>query len=179
MHLSSVRHLLLSCQTSVLRGNIVFPKRLISSTSALSQSTRKILDDSDENTRKTKKEITDLPEKEIYPEYVQPAKGVVYDKKPFKYECIEGKAYVWCSCGRSHKQPFCDGTHKNKHLRITLRPVRWDCTETKEYWFCNCKQTKHPPFCDGTHKAESIQKGHSTVRDVHSPIVVPEKIKKK
>ena len=104
MHLSSVRHLLLSCQTSVLRGNIVFQKRLISSTSALSQSTRKILDDSDENTRKTKKEITDLPEKEIYPEYVQPAKGVVYDKKPFKYECIEGKAYVWCSCGRSHKQ---------------------------------------------------------------------------
>ena len=23
----------------------------------------------------------------------------------------EGKTYYWCSCGRSAKQPFCDGEH--------------------------------------------------------------------
>lgn len=103
MHFSSVRHLvLLSYQNSILRSS-VYPKRFIT-TSIAQWNTRKILDDSDENTRKTKKDITDLPEKEIYPEYTQSSKGVVYDKKPFKYECIEGKAYVWCSCGRSHNQ---------------------------------------------------------------------------
>ena len=29
--------------------------------------------------------------------------------------CLEVKAgqrYLWCSCGRSAKQPFCDGSHK-------------------------------------------------------------------
>ena len=66
--------------------------------------TKKILDDSDPNTRKVKHDISDLPEKQLYPEYSQPEKGHVYDKKPFKYQCIAGKAYVWCSCGRSHRQ---------------------------------------------------------------------------
>ncbi|KAJ6224075.1 hypothetical protein RDWZM_002620 [Blomia tropicalis] len=162
---------------AVLRKSICF--RTINEQQIQRLSSKKILDDSDETTRKVKKEISDLPDKQIYPEYSQTIKGVVYDKKPFKYHCIEGKAYVWCSCGRSHKQPFCDGTHKNTHLKIKLRPIRWDCTETKDYWFCNCKQTQNPPFCDGTHKIPTIQNGHSTVRDVHSPPVIPEKIKKK
>ena len=24
----------------------------------------------------------------------------------------QGKSYYWCSCGKSSKQPFCDGSHK-------------------------------------------------------------------
>ena len=24
----------------------------------------------------------------------------------------EKKKYAWCSCGKSDKQPFCDGSHK-------------------------------------------------------------------
>ena len=27
-------------------------------------------------------------------------------------EVEEGKSYFWCSCGKSSKQPFCDGSHK-------------------------------------------------------------------
>ena len=27
-------------------------------------------------------------------------------------EVEEGKSYYWCSCGKSSKQPFCDGSHK-------------------------------------------------------------------
>ena len=23
----------------------------------------------------------------------------------------QGKSYYWCSCGKSSKQPFCDGSH--------------------------------------------------------------------
>lgn len=70
----------------------------------LSSSKGKFFDDSDSKTKQTKQEITDLKEKQIYPEYEQTEYGIVYDKKPFKYQCIAGKAYVWCSCGHSHKQ---------------------------------------------------------------------------
>jgi len=26
-------------------------------------------------------------------------------------EVEQGKSYYWCSCGKSSKQPFCDGSH--------------------------------------------------------------------
>ena len=40
-------------------------------------------------------------------------KPVVAAKEPFKVDVEAGKAYFWCACGRSQKQPFCDGSHKN------------------------------------------------------------------
>jgi CDGSH-type Zn-finger protein len=83
--------------------------------------------------------------------------GVIYDKRPFKISLEKGKKYSWCACGMSHQQPFCDGTHKNQKLRITIKPVKFEVSETKEYWLCNCKQTTHRPFCDGTHRQEHIQ----------------------
>jgi CDGSH-type Zn-finger protein len=30
---------------------------------------------------------------------------------PFAVEV--GKNYSWCSCGKSEKQPFCDGSHRD------------------------------------------------------------------
>ena len=27
-------------------------------------------------------------------------------------EVEKDKSYYWCSCGKSAKQPFCDGSHK-------------------------------------------------------------------
>ena len=29
----------------------------------------------------------------------------------------EGKSYFWCSCGKSLKQPFCDGSHKGTEFK--------------------------------------------------------------
>ena len=29
-------------------------------------------------------------------------------------EVEQGKSYFWCSCGKSSKQPFCDGSHNKK-----------------------------------------------------------------
>ena len=29
----------------------------------------------------------------------------------------EGKTYSWCTCGRSNKQPFCDGSHAGTEFR--------------------------------------------------------------
>jgi CDGSH-type Zn-finger protein len=61
----------------------------------------------------------------------------------------EGKTYFWCSCGRSDKQPFCDGSHKE----TAFSPVKYGATSAARVNFCGCKQTKTPPFCDGSHSA--------------------------
>lgn len=87
----------------------------------------------------------------------QTTKGAIYDNKPFKYTCEAGKIYCWCLCGKSNKQPFCDGTHTNQFLQIKEKPIRFSVKETKDYWLCNCKQTSNRPFCDGTHLSEEIQ----------------------
>ena len=31
---------------------------------------------------------------------------------PYATEVTAGKTYYWCSCGKSQKQPLCDGSHK-------------------------------------------------------------------
>ncbi|KAK9302286.1 hypothetical protein QLX08_005712 [Tetragonisca angustula] len=102
-------------------------------------------------------EIPTNPLKNFFSANDQSTNGAIYDNKPFKFTCIAGKIYQWCLCGRSHRQPFCDGTHRNQHLKIKHRPIRFTVEETKDYWLCNCKQTSNRPFCDGTHLREDIQ----------------------
>ena len=62
-------------------------------------------------------------------------------------DVVEGKSYYWCSCGKSSKQPFCDGSHKESEFN----PVTYKAEATKKMFFCACKQTNNPPFCDGSH----------------------------
>jgi CDGSH-type Zn-finger protein len=58
-----------------------------------------------------------------------------------------GKAYFWCTCGRSAKQPFCDGSHKT----TSFQPLRFVAETTGTFNLCGCKATDDKPFCDGTH----------------------------
>lgn len=37
---------------------------------------------------------------------------LIAKRKPCLETVRAGKKYFWCSCGRSAKQPFCDGSHK-------------------------------------------------------------------
>jgi CDGSH-type Zn-finger protein len=30
---------------------------------------------------------------------------------PHFVDVVEGKKYLWCACGKSKRQPFCDGSH--------------------------------------------------------------------
>jgi CDGSH-type Zn-finger protein len=72
---------------------------------------------------------------------------VVAQKNPYKVDMKKGEKYFWCSCGRSAKQPFCDGSHKG----TGLMPMVATAEEDKTAWMCGCKHTKGQPFCDGTH----------------------------
>lgn len=67
--------------------------------------------------------------------------------KPYYYEVKAGERYLWCSCGRSASQPFCDGSHAGTEFL----PVLFKAKQDEEVLFCGCKQTGTAPFCDGAH----------------------------
>lgn len=73
-------------------------------------------------------------------------KGIIAEKSPQEVVLEKEKRYAWCACGRSDKQPFCDGTHQE----TDLRPMVFKADGEKA-WLCRCKQTSNPPYCDGTH----------------------------
>jgi len=66
---------------------------------------------------------------------------------PYPTDVEEGKTYFWCTCGRSSKQPFCDGSHKE----TSLTPMKYTATKTGKVFFCGCKATSNSPLCDGSH----------------------------
>jgi len=69
-------------------------------------------------------------------------------KQPIAVEVIAGKTYMWCACGKSQKQPWCDGSHAG----TGKTPLPFTAKETKAVHLCGCKHTGHAPFCDGTHQ---------------------------
>lgn len=75
------------------------------------------------------------------------SEAIVAQKGPFAVELEAGRSYAWCRCGRSAKQPFCDGAHKT----TTLTPVMFKAEQAGTAYLCGCKTTKDQPFCDGSH----------------------------
>ena len=71
----------------------------------------------------------------------------IAQKSPYPVEVEAGESYYWCSCGKSQKQPFCDGSHKGSELS----PVPFTAEKTETKYFCGCKMTANQPFCDGAH----------------------------
>lgn len=76
-------------------------------------------------------------------------KGEIAAYAPYPIEVTEGERYMWCACGRSQNQPFCDGSHKD----TGFSPVAYTAPKDKIVFFCGCKQTGSAPICDGTHSS--------------------------
>ncbi len=75
------------------------------------------------------------------------AEAIIAQKSSYPTDVEAGKTYYWCACGRSRKQPFCDGSHKE----FGMAPLRVEVEKTKVVYFCGCKKSGNKPFCDGTH----------------------------
>ncbi|RVU35048.1 CDGSH iron-sulfur domain-containing protein [Hwanghaeella grinnelliae] len=72
---------------------------------------------------------------------------VIAAKQPFSTDVKEGKSYYWCACGKSGKQPFCDGSHAGTEFS----PVKYTAEKDRTVFFCGCKHTARQPLCDGAH----------------------------
>ena len=75
------------------------------------------------------------------------AEPVIAQRTPYGTE-LEAGSYWWCKCGKSSRQPFCDGSHKGTEFT----PVKVEIAEGRKVFLCGCKHTANPPFCDGSHK---------------------------
>ena len=60
---------------------------------------------------------------------------------------LEAGTYYWCACGRSKKQPFCDGSHAT----TDFTPHEFVLEKRTTVTLCGCKHTTTPPYCDGSH----------------------------
>ena len=73
---------------------------------------------------------------------------VMASKTPYGVDVTAGRSYWWCACGKSGKQPFRDGSHKDG----PFTPVEYRAAADGKVWFCGCKRSGARPLCDGTHK---------------------------
>ncbi len=71
------------------------------------------------------------------------------EKTPYVITEKPGTKY-YCTCGRSRKLPYCDGSHKGSEFH----PVTVEIDEEKTVALCACGRSQKFPFCDGSHKAE-------------------------
>lgn len=96
-------------------------------------------------------------------------KPLVAAAKPCLVELTAGRAYQWCVCGRSARQPFCDGSHQG----TGIEPLRFLAAETGEALICACKRTRTPPFCDGSHNALSDEYAAASVDEIAASAAIP------
>jgi len=75
-----------------------------------------------------------------------PARPNIAQRAPYAVELAPGD-YWWCACGRSLRQPFCDGSHKG----TAFTPVKFSVSEAQKLWLCGCKHSGKTPLCDGSH----------------------------
>ncbi len=71
----------------------------------------------------------------------------VAQKAPYPVAVEAGKDYFWCACGRSAKQPLCDGSHQG----TGMTPLKFHAEQSQTLYFCGCKHSAKAPLCDGSH----------------------------
>jgi sterol desaturase/sphingolipid hydroxylase (fatty acid hydroxylase superfamily)/CDGSH-type Zn-finger protein len=66
--------------------------------------------------------------------------------EPFQQELKAG-TYLYCQCGYSRDQPFCNGFHNG----TKKKPLLFEVKSERKVSLCTCKLTKTPPYCDNSH----------------------------
>ncbi len=96
-------------------------------------------------------------------------KALIASRKPFFVELQAGRSYSWCACGRSARQPFCDGSHAG----TGIEPVRFIADADREAVLCGCKRTGRAPFCDGSHNALAEKYEEAGADEISASAAIP------
>ncbi len=67
--------------------------------------------------------------------------------EPAQVELEPNVTYLFCQCGFSKNQPFCDGSHHGSKFK----PKPFEVKRKTKARLCNCKHSKTNPFCDDSH----------------------------
>jgi len=72
---------------------------------------------------------------------------VIAERTPIQVGLEVGLTVHYCTCGRSHHQPYCDDSHKG----TAFGPLGLVPRKSGKAFFCRCKASLNPPLCDGSH----------------------------
>lgn len=87
---------------------------------------------------------SDKPNSEIAKNYIKRTTAI---PEPSEIQLVKGEKYLYCQCGKSSCQPFCDGSHHGSKFK----PLLFEAKRTGKARLCNCKISNTAPFCDNSH----------------------------
>ena len=68
--------------------------------------------------------------------------------EPLKASLAADTKYVYCTCGKSEKFPYCDGTHQGSDDK----PIKFTVKAATDAFLCRCGKSGRKPYCDGSHQ---------------------------
>lgn len=104
----------------------------------------------------------------------EPPKRELGKPAALKPAVVEAKAgQVWCACGLSDGQPFCEEGHVcqvGESVELTPELLGFKKGQTSQkVVLCMCKATKKPPFCDGSHAKVAAQAAKADQEETSNP----------